>query len=66
MSLTSLGLLNSHSLNTVKKKKDLKHVTIRELDKEITKDMKFVYASTMADILPVALESMPKAQAANS
>ena len=39
---------------------------IRELDKEITKDMKFVYASTMADILPVALESMPKAQAANS
>lgn len=39
---------------------------IRELDKEITKDMKFVYAATMADILPVALESMPKAQAANS
>ena len=39
---------------------------IKELDKEITKDMKFVYASTMADILPVALESMPKAQAANS
>ena len=39
---------------------------IRELDKEITKDLKFVYASTMADILPVALESMPKAQAANS
>ena len=39
---------------------------IRELDIEITKDMKFVYASTMADILPVALESMPKAQAANS
>ena len=30
---------------------------IKELDKEITKDMKFVYASTMADILPVALES---------
>ena len=39
---------------------------IKELDKEITKDLKFVYASTMADILPVALESMPKAQAANS
>ena len=39
---------------------------IRELDKEITKDLKFVYASTMADILPVALESMPKTQAANS
>ena len=38
---------------------------IKELDKEITKDLKFVYASTMADILPVALESMPKAQAAN-
>ena len=39
---------------------------IKELDKEITKDLKFVYASTMADILPVALESMPKAQATNS
>lgn len=39
---------------------------IKELDKEITKDMKFVYASTMADILPVALESMPEAMAANS
>ena len=39
---------------------------IKELDKEITKDLKFVYASTMADILPVALESMPKEQAANS
>ena len=39
---------------------------IKELDKEITKDMKFVYASTMADILPVALESMPEAMTANS
>ena len=27
---------------------------IKELDKEITKDLKFVYASTMADILPVS------------
>lgn len=38
---------------------------IKELDKEITKDMKFVYASTMSDILPVALESMPTGQAVN-
>lgn len=37
---------------------------IRELDKEITKDMEFVYASSMADILPVALESMPDTNAA--
>ena len=37
---------------------------IKELDKEITKDMEFVYASSMADILPVALESMPDTSAA--
>ena len=33
---------------------------IKELDKEITKDMRFVYASAMTDILPVAFEKMPQ------
>ena len=33
---------------------------ILELSKEITRDLNFVYAGTMADILPVALERMPE------
>ncbi|MGN0205072.1 MAG: endopeptidase La [Coprococcus sp.] len=39
---------------------------IKELDKEITRDMEFVYASNMADILPVALESMPDLKTAGA
>ncbi len=38
---------------------------IKELEKEISKDMKFVYASTMSDILPVAFETMPSDCAAS-
>ena len=33
---------------------------IKELDKEITGGMRFVYAKTMEDILPVALEHVPE------
>jgi ATP-dependent Lon protease len=39
---------------------------IKELDNEITKDMQFVYASTMDDILPVALEAMPGMTSCNA
>lgn len=39
---------------------------IAELDKEITRDIQFVYASTMADILPVAMVDMPTARTANA
>ena len=38
---------------------------IRELDKEITKGMRFVYARTMKDVLQTALERMPESAAAD-
>ena len=33
---------------------------IKELDREITRGMRFVYAKTMEDILPAALEHLPE------